>query len=165
MSKEDTNMLHAIAASWRSPDPNTQVGAAVINPERNLLVATGYNGWPRGIGSHCLSWEREGENPLDLKYTYVVHGEQNAIVNATGPIDGFHLYVTMYPCNECAKDIIQAGITEIIYLTNPYKDTWSTQAAAKMFKILDMDTRQHEWNTNATVPYLQSLLEQIQSKQ
>lgn len=161
----DSYMLHAIIASWRSPDPNTQVGAAIVDPEKKTVVSTGYNGWPRGISTCALPWHRDREDPLENKYTYVVHAEKNAILNATKPVDGFHLYITMFPCNECAKDIIQAGIKEIVYLTNPYKDLWQTRAAEKMFDLLDIKRRQHIWNSEITTNYLRLLASQITLKQ
>ena len=111
---QDNYMLQAIVASWRSPDPNTQVGAAIVDPAKKTLVSTGYNGWPRGIGNDQLPWDKANENAYDNKYAYVVHAEKNAIVNAGKPVDGCVLYVTMFPCNECAKDLIQAGIVEIV---------------------------------------------------
>ena len=164
ISWPDEYMLQAIVASWRSPDPNTQVGAAIVDPERKTVIATGYNGWPRGISNCSLPWDREAEDRLDTKYPYVVHAEKNAIVNAVGSIEGFTLFSTMYPCNECSKDIIQAGITRVVYLDNPYEDVWFTQAAEKMFDILDIPTEQHEWFSTVTTKYLDSLSALIKSK-
>ena len=157
-------MLQAIVASWRSPDPNTQVGAAVVD-RNNCVVSTGYNGFPRGIANTSLPWNRDKEDPLENKYAYVVHAEKNAIVNAGFWLPGHTLYVTMHPCNSCAKDIIQAGIKDIIYLENPYKDLWATKAAARMFELLDIKTSQHRWQNPETVSlYLDNLCKSVRQK-
>jgi dCMP deaminase len=157
-------MLQAIIASWRSPDPNTQVGAVIVDHNK-CIVSTGYNGFPRGITACSFPWDRDKENPLENKYTYVVHAEKNAIVNAGYHITGCTLYVTMYPCNSCAKDVIQAGIRKIIFLENPYYDQWTTQAAAKMFEHLDIEVIQHEWQNPETVSLcLDNLLKLVKQK-
>ena len=153
-------MLLAISAAQRSPDPNTQVGACIVD-KKNRVLGLGYNGFPRGISNHGFPWNREGE-PLETKYPYIVHAEKNAIYNANGPIEGAKLFVTMYPCNECAKDIIQAGIKEIHYLTNPYKDTWAAKAADKMFQFLDIITIQHTWDIDRILLCLQNITHLIE---
>lgn len=157
---DDHHMLMALLTAQRSPDPNTQVGACIID-KHNRVVGLGYNGFPRGIGTGQFSWSREGD-PLETKYPFVVHAESNAIHNSLEDrlIEGATVYVTMYPCNSCAKDIIQSGIHEVVYLTNPYKDQWSTQAADKMFQMLDIMTRQHKWSDQASL-CLNSLLQTI----
>jgi dCMP deaminase len=155
ISWTDSHMLDAMKASLRSPDPNTQVGAVIIS-KTNRRLASGYNSLPNGICTKNISWARQAEKPEDTKYPYVVHAEKNAIYNAAGSVEGCTLYVTMYPCSECAKDIIQAGIKEIIYLTNPYQDLWQTRCAAWMFEQLDISVRRHKWNNPGLVE--QSLL-------
>lgn len=142
----DYHMLLALVAAQRSPDPNTQVGACIVD-KSNRILGLGYNGFPRGISTQQFPWNREGP-PLETKYPYVVHAEKNAIYNANKSVIGSKLYVTHFPCNECAKDIIQAGIKEIHYLSNPYKDEWSTKASDKMFQVLDIVTIQHQWDIN-----------------
>jgi len=144
---QDYHMLQALVAAQRSPDPNTQVGACIVDI-KNRTLGLGYNGFPRGISTSQFPWEREGKDPLKTKYPFVVHAEKNAIYNANSSVAGGTLYVTMYPCNECAKDIIQAGIKEVRYLTNPYKDEWFTRAADRMFQNLDIITIQHKWDTD-----------------
>ena len=134
------HMLHALVAAQRSPDPNTQVGAAIFDKE-NRSLSTGYNAFPRNIEQHLLPWNREGE-PCNTKYAYVVHAEENAILNATASLEGANLYTTMYPCNSCAKIIIQKGIKWVYYLANPYKDTWQCQAAQRMFTLANVFTKQ-----------------------
>ncbi len=110
----------ALLSAKRSKDPNTQVGACIVNDE-NKVVSIGYNGTPRGTSDDDIPWEREG-GFQKTKYAYVVHSELNAILNTTLPVQGCRLYVTLFPCNECAKAIVQAGIKEVLYLSDKYHD-------------------------------------------
>ena len=81
-----------------------------------------------------LVWDKEGE-ALNTKYPFVVHGELNAILNAKGKdLSGCRIYVALFPCNECAKAIIQSGISEVIYLSDKYANTDSVRASKLMFK-------------------------------
>lgn len=127
----------SILASQRSKDPNTQVGACIVSGEespypKNVIISTGYNGFPIGCSDDEYPWDREG-SPNDTKYPFVVHSELNAILNAGGKsLVGSKIYVSLFPCNECAKAIIQAGIKEVVYISNKYKDTDATKASAKM---------------------------------
>lgn len=119
----------AVLASKRSKDPNTQVGACIVN-EDNIILSTGYNGFPMGCSDDEYPWSRDGE---ETKYPYVVHAELNAILNANGKsLKGARVYVYLFPCNECAKAIIQAGIKEIIYISDKYADEKNTIASKKM---------------------------------
>ena len=119
----------SLLAAKRSKDPSTQVGACIVN-EKNVILATGYNGFPIGCSDDEFPWEREGEV---TKYPFVVHAELNAILNASGKdLHGARIYVDLFPCNECAKAIIQSGIKEVIYLSDKYADTPSTQASKLM---------------------------------
>lgn len=119
----------ALLAAKRSKDPNTQVGACIVNKNKRIL-STGYNGFPYGCSDDQFPWERDGE---DTKYKYVVHAELNAILNAGGKnLEGARLYVDLFPCNECAKAIIQSGITQIVYLYDKYADSEDTIASKKM---------------------------------
>lgn len=119
----------ALLAAKRSKDPNTQVGACIVNKNKRIL-STGYNGFPYGCSDDTFSWERDGN---DTKYKYVVHAELNAILNAGGKdLTGSRIYVDLFPCNECAKAIIQSGISEVIYLYDKYADTEDTIASKKM---------------------------------
>jgi dCMP deaminase len=104
-------MRIAYIIAERSKDPSTQAGAVVVN-DSNIVVGMGYNGWPRGIDSRDLPWEREGSLE-DTKYAYVCHAEENAIYNANGSTKGGKIYCTLFPCNECAKTIIQNGIKKL----------------------------------------------------
>ena len=118
-------------SAMRSKDPNTRVGACIVNPS-NRIQSVGYNGFPAGCDDDAFPWEREG-GVLDTKYAYVCHAELNAILNNRGPsLDGCRLYVTLFPCNECAKAIIQSGIKEVLYCSDKYADTEATQASKRM---------------------------------
>ena len=124
LSWDDFFMGVALLASKRSKDPNTQVGACVVSKD-NRILSVGYNGTPNGYEDTCFPWDREGD-PLETKYLYVVHAERNAILNYRGSnkdLEGAKLYVALFPCNECAKEIIQVGIKEVYYLEDKYKDT------------------------------------------
>lgn len=144
----DTHMLMALLASRRSPDPNTQVGACVID-SGNRMLGTGYNGAPRGINVHNIPWAREGEDPSETKYAYVVHAEQNAIYNCSSSVEGTTMYATMFPCNNCAKDIIQSGILKLVFLSNPYENTWWCKVAKNMLQQVDIQVKQHQWSPTA----------------
>lgn len=121
----------ALLASMRSKDPNTQVGACIVDRE-NRILSTGYNGFPSGCSDDEFPWEREGSF-LETKYPFVVHAELNAILNAHGKnLSGAKIYVALFPCNECAKAIIQCGIKEVIYLSDKYATQDSTLASKKM---------------------------------
>jgi len=124
----------ALLSAKRSKDPNTQVGACIVN-ERNKIVGIGYNGFPAGCSDDVLPWAREAGNVNDTKYPYVVHAEVNAVLNSTKDLHGAKLYVALFPCNECAKVIIQSGIREVIYLSDKYGKSDSVMAAKKMFNM------------------------------
>lgn len=123
-------MALAHLSSSRSKDPNTQVGAVIVD-EMHRIVSIGYNGMPRGIDETKLSWEREG-GFLDTKYAYVVHAELNAILNASRSVAGCTIYVSLFPCNECAKAIIQSGIREVVYESDKYNGIDSNVASKKL---------------------------------
>ena len=119
----------AMLAARRSKDPNTQVGACIVSQD-NIIISTGYNGMPKGCSDDTFPWNRDGQ---DNKYAYVVHAELNAILNANGrDLRGSRIYVALFPCNECAKAIIQCGIKEVRYLSDKYKDTLGNLASKKM---------------------------------
>ena len=122
----------ALLSAQRSKDPNTQVGACIVNSEHRI-VGVGYNGFPAGCGDDALPWDREGEY-LDTKYPFVVHAELNAILNYRGgSLEGAKLYVSLFPCNECAKAIIQSGIKTVIYDCDKYGTTDPVIASKRMF--------------------------------
>ncbi|MBR0173769.1 MAG: dCMP deaminase family protein [Lachnospiraceae bacterium] len=121
----------AVLSGHRSKDPSTQVGACIVS-EDNKILSMGYNGLPRGCSDDEFPWAREGSD-LETKYPYVVHSELNAILNYRGgSLEGAKIYVSLFPCNECAKAIIQAGIRTIIYDSDKYHDTPSMQASRRM---------------------------------
>lgn len=140
ISWDDYFMGLAHLSAMRSKDPNTQVGAVIVD-ENNRVVSIGYNGMPFGCNDDEFPWERQGEF-LDTKYPYVVHAELNAILNAPRPVRGCTLYVSLFPCNECAKAIIQAGIKTIVYEDDKYAATKETQASKKMLNSAGVETRE-----------------------
>ncbi len=122
----------ATLAAMRSKDPNTQVGACIVS-QSNKILSMGYNGFPMGCSDDEFPWNRDGE-PYDNKYFYTTHSELNAILNYRGgSLEGSRMYVTLFPCNECAKAIIQAGIKTVVYNDNKYGDTPSVKASCRMF--------------------------------
>lgn len=119
----------AMLSGMRSKDPNTQVGACIVSGDHKIL-SMGYNGFPSGCSDDVFPWDREGE---DNKYFYTTHSELNAILNYRGgSLEGATIYVTLFPCNECAKAIIQSGIKTIVYMSDKYKDLPSTIASKRM---------------------------------
>ncbi len=122
-------------SAQRSKDPNTQVGACIVSND-NKILSMGYNGLPMGCSDDEFPWSREGGNEnLDAKYVYTVHSELNAILNYRGgSLEGAKIYVTLFPCNECAKAIIQSGIKEIIYDDDKYADSVSVLASKRMLR-------------------------------
>lgn len=121
----------AALSAMRSKDPGTQVGACIVSPS-NKILSMGYNGFPIGCSDDDFPWNREGE-PLNNKYFYSTHSELNAILNYRGgSLEGCKIYVTLFPCNECAKAIIQCGIKEIVYACDKYCNTDSVIASKRM---------------------------------
>ncbi|MBQ6820624.1 MAG: dCMP deaminase family protein [Clostridium sp.] len=122
----------AILAGMRSKDPNTQVGACIVDHD-NKILSQGYNGLPKGCSDDEFPWDREGST-LNTKYPYVVHAELNAILNCRDRnLVGAKIYVALFPCNECAKAIIQCGIKEVVYLSDKYSNTDIVKASKRMF--------------------------------
>lgn len=132
----------ALLSAQRSKDPNTQVGACIVSDE-NKILSVGYNGMPIGCSDDELSWEREGE-PLDTKYPYVCHAELNAILNSGHDLRGSRLYVSLFPCNECAKALIQSGIKEVVYLSDKYADSEMTRASKRMLSMAGVKAREYK---------------------
>ena len=136
-------MSIAKLSSLRSKDPSTQVGACIVSSD-NRILSIGYNGAPNGFDDEDFPWEREGK-PIDTKYMYVCHAELNAILNFRGnkrDLEGSKLYASLFPCNECAKAIVQSGIKEVIYLDNKYKDTDSCIASRRLFDTCGVSYRE-----------------------
>ena len=132
LSWDEYFMGVALLSSYRSKDPSTQVCACIVN-DKNKIMSMGYNGFPSGCSDDEFPWEREGE-AYDTKYPYVCHAELNAILNNAGAnLSGCKIYVALFPCNECAKAIIQSGIKEVIYISDKYADTPMVKASKRMF--------------------------------
>ncbi len=127
-------------SALRSKDPSTQVGACIINQDKRI-VAIGYNGLPRGLDDNSFNWAKEGAY-TETKYPYVVHAEANAILNATTNLKDSVLYVTLFPCNECMKLIVQAGIKEIVYMSNKDQGKDFNQASIKMMHAAGITAKQ-----------------------
>jgi dCMP deaminase len=122
----------ALLSAQRSKDPSTQVGACIVNQEKKI-IGMGYNGFPIGCSDDELPWERDGRY-MDTKYAYICHAELNAILNSMGrDLNDCSIYVALFPCNECAKAIIQSGIKEVIYLDDKYSETDAVKASKIMF--------------------------------
>ena len=140
ISWEDYFMGVAKLSAMRSKDPGTQVGACIVNEDKRI-IGIGYNGFPQGCSDDEFPWAKEG-CLCDTKYPYVVHAEANAILNATQSLKGASIYVTLFPCNECTKLIIQSGIKEIIFESNKYEHTETHEAAIKMLRTAGVTYRQ-----------------------
>jgi len=134
----------AVLSSLRSKDPNTQVGACIVSSDKKI-IGVGYNGFPSGCSDDDLPWEREGDW-LNTKYPFVCHAELNAILNCNNAslLKGSTLYVALFPCNECAKAVIQAGIKKIVYLSDKYAGTDATIASRKMLNAAGVELEKLE---------------------
>ena len=133
----------ALLSGERSKDPNSQVGACIVSPD-NKILSIGYNGFPIGCSDDEIPWDREGDF-VDTKYPYVCHSELNAILNYTGStLKQSRIYVTLFPCNECAKALIQSGIKEVIYMSDKYKDTDSVKVSKKMLDMAGVKYTQYK---------------------
>lgn len=133
-------MAHVIAD--RSKDPSTQAGAIIVT-KKNVVIGLGYNGWPRGIDTNDLPWDREGDF-LETKYAYVCHAEENAIYNANDQLDDCKIYCTLFPCNECAKAIIQNGIKEVVYEEDKYSNDKIFIAGRRLLELAGIKLRQYK---------------------
>ncbi len=149
ISWEEYFMAIAQLSAKRSKDPSTQVGACIVNSKKRI-IGIGYNGFPIGCSDDELPWDREGEF-LDTKYPYVCHAEMNAITNASNKpdLEGASLYVSLFPCNECAKLIVQVGIKEVVYLSDKYDREDVFVAARKIFDMAGVSYRKLEPKTRS----------------
>ena len=130
----------ALLSEKRSKDPNTQVGACIVNTDKRI-VGIGYNGFPQKLSDDDFPWEKEG-SMLNTKYPYVVHAELNAILNAPRSLKNTSIYVSLFPCHECAKAIIQSGIKKVIYESDKYADTDSVLASKRMLNEAGVELSQ-----------------------
>ena len=142
-------MSLAHLSAMRSKDPNTNVGAVIVD-NLHRIVSIGYNGMPRGCDDSEFPWGREGDY-LDTKYPYVVHAELNAILNSDRPLNGCTVYVSLFPCNECAKALIQAGIKEVVYESDKYADSENTIASKHMLNSAGVTLRQFPYECEVSV--------------
>ena len=142
LSWDEYFMGIAFLSGMRSKDPSTQVGACIIDEDKKI-IGIGYNGFPMGSSDDSMPWDKEGEF-LDTKYPYVVHAELNAILNSIKSLKNCTIYVTHFPCNECAKAIIQSGIKAVIYRDDLYKDTKEVKASKRMLKTAGVDIIEYQ---------------------
>ncbi|OWZ15025.1 Deoxycytidylate deaminase [Phytophthora megakarya] len=153
LSWDDYFMSVAFLSAMRSKDPSTQVGACIVNPEKKI-VGIGYNGFPNGCGDDDLPWTRESEtnSPLDTKYPYVCHAEMNAILNKNSTdVKGCTIYVALFPCNECAKLIIQSGISRVVYCSDKYNADWKFVASRRLLDMAGVKYAQHQLQLSKVV--------------
>ena len=142
----------ALLTAMRSKDPNSQVGACIVSPE-NKILSLGYNGMPIGCNDDDMPWDREGDE-LETKYMYVCHAELNAILNAGGnSLKDCRIYVALFPCNECAKAIIQSGINEVIYISDKYADSDATLASKRMLASAGVKLTRFASNKTITISF------------
>lgn len=143
ISWDEYFMAVAKLAGMRSKDPNSQVGACIVSSD-NKILSMGYNGFPIGCSDDEYPWAREGDDPLMTKYIYVTHSELNAILNYRGgSLEGAKLYVSLFPCNECAKAIIQSGIRTVIYDSDKYDGTPGVIASKRMLASAGVQVRRY----------------------
>lgn len=145
ISWDDYFMGVALISGKRSKDPNTQVGACIVNTD-NKIIGIGYNGLPTGFSDDDISWSREAENINDTKYPYVVHAEANAILNSTRSLKNAKMYVSLFPCNECSKLIIQSGIKKVVYLSDKHSTDDLVKASKKLLKTSEVTYSQLKTN-------------------
>ena len=133
LSWDETFMLSAVVTSSRSKDPSSQVGACIVGKD-NRILSLGYNGAPNGWDDNKFPWQRDSEDYNYTKYPYVIHAKMNALLNYKGDnkdLVGSTVYVTLFPCSNCAKFLAQAGVKRVVYLSDKYKDT-SDNIASKI---------------------------------
>ena len=164
ISWDDYFMAISLLTSLRSKDPNTQVGACIVDARDRRIVGLGYNGMPRGLSDDDMPWARQNSNPLFNKYLYVTHAEVNAILNSKGSysshVKGGTLYVALFPCENCAKMIIQSGIKKVVYLKDVYHDTDGCRASRVMLRCAKVDLQQYRPTVpRITVEYYQDAQE------
>ncbi|CAI9267307.1 unnamed protein product [Lactuca saligna] len=152
LSWDDYFMAIAFLSAERSKDPYRQVGACLVSQD-GIILGIGYNGFPRGCSDDKLPWSKKSKNgdPLETKYPYVCHAEVNCILNTNhASAAGQKLYVTMYPCNECAKVIIQSGVSEVIYFVEKSLENADViyVASHKLLSLAGVKVRRHEPRMN-----------------
>ena len=149
ISWDEYFMRIALTSAQRSKDPKTQVGACIVNPDNKHILSIGYNGLPRGFSDDDISWD-ETDDFMQDKHTYIVHAEANAILNAHQELEGSTLYVSMFPCNECAKLIAQAGIKKVVYSDDKYLHKKKGQASLVILGKAGIAVEQYKSNGGGT---------------
>ncbi|KAF7710059.1 hypothetical protein HF521_008931 [Silurus meridionalis] len=135
-------MTVALLFAKKSPDPNTKVGACIVNQE-GKIVGIGYNKMPNGCENADFPWKRGKYDDPTTKHQYVCHAELNAIVNKTSvDVKGCTIYVTLFPCNQCARILIQSGVRNLVYLSNKRKDRPDTNVSNKLLDTAGVTCRQ-----------------------
>ncbi len=147
LSWDEYFMGIAYLSAMRSKDPSTQVGACIIDEDKKI-IGIGYNGFPIGSNDDEMPWNKEGEF-LDTKYPYVVHAELNAILNSIKSLKNCTIYVTHFPCNECAKAIVQSGIKKVVYFSDKHKDKDSTKASIRILENAGLEVKKVEVRKNS----------------
>ena len=140
----DYFMSVATLSAYRSKDPSRQVGACIVDPATKRIVGIGYNGFPWGCSDEVLPWARKADSWLDTKYPYVCHAELNAIMNKnTASLEGCRIYTTLFPCNECAKLIVQSRMREVVYLSDAQRNTDPNTASRRILALAGIEAWQH----------------------
>lgn len=151
ISRDEYFMGIALLSAQRSKDPSTQVGSCIVSPDKKI-VGIGYNWFPTGIDDDALPREKD-DNFLNTKYAYVVHSEANALLNSDNTkVKWSTIYVSLFPCNECTKLIIQSGIKEIVYLEEKWDREYEI-ASRKMLELAKVKIRKYEKDINLTLKY------------
>ncbi|XP_072040218.1 deoxycytidylate deaminase-like isoform X2 [Amphiura filiformis] len=144
-------MSVAFLSAQRSKDPSSQVGACIVNDDKKI-VGIGYNGMPNGCSDNTLPWTKEHDDQLETKYPYVCHAEMNAIMNKnSADVKNCTLYVALFPCNNCAKLVIQSGIKKIMYFSDKHKDKPETKASKRMMDLAQIQYKQYIPKTKKVV--------------
>lgn len=157
-------MLQAMIAAFKSKDPATKVGSVFVD-KHNHQITMGYNGFVAGIDETKVPWGKDKSAPLEFqKYGYVVHSEANAILHASRSLEGARAYVTLFPCNECAKLIASSKVKEVIFLSDKHQETESNRIAKKIFDLSGVSYRSIDFRPQilaSLTEHLQNLLTDI----
>lgn len=163
LSWDDYFMAISFLSAMRSKDPNTQVGACIVDSNK-CIIGIGYNGFPRGCSDETLPWARVADCELHKKYPYVVHAEVNAILNkCSANVKRATIYVALFPCNECSKVIIQSGIKEVVYLKDTYHDTEACRASRIMFHMAGVKLRQYQPECGDVLIQFQEVIDKVEN--
>ena len=161
LSWDEYFMLQAMLASFKSKDPSTKVGCVFVD-KNNHQITMGYNGALAGIDETKIPWGKDPSAPIEFqKYGYIMHAEANAISHKNASLEGARGYVTLFPCNECAKLIAAQRVQEVIYLSDKYENTPEVRISKRLFELSGIQYRKLELSQaliNRLGDYLLSLL-------